>query len=143
MVRKYLSQQDASAEKTMGLDPIDPEIAKDPTSVSDGEVITLSKREVGELAELQDSRDHTKKAEDSEGTAASLGFIPDFGINVNPWMNVGLSTTLGGTYAAKFPQNSARKEHAKAAAEFEKLSRMAKGNSRGWKFNRQELHERR
>jgi len=29
------------------------------------------------------------------------------------------------------------------AAEFEKLSRMAKGNSRGWKFNRQELHERR
>ena len=29
------------------------------------------------------------------------------------------------------------------AAEFEKLSRLAKGNSRGWKFNRQELHERR
>ena len=29
------------------------------------------------------------------------------------------------------------------AAEFEKLSRMAKGNSRGWKFNREELHERR
>jgi len=29
------------------------------------------------------------------------------------------------------------------ALEFEKLSRMAKGNSRGWKFNREELHERR
>jgi hypothetical protein len=28
------------------------------------------------------------------------------------------------------------------AAEFEKLSRLAKGNSRGWKFNRDELHER-
>jgi len=28
------------------------------------------------------------------------------------------------------------------AAEFEKLSRLAKGNSRGWKFNREELHER-
>lgn len=29
------------------------------------------------------------------------------------------------------------------AAEFERLSHQAKGNSRGWKFNREELHERR
>jgi antitoxin component of RelBE/YafQ-DinJ toxin-antitoxin module len=29
------------------------------------------------------------------------------------------------------------------AVEFERLSRAAKGNSRGWKFNREELHERR
>jgi hypothetical protein len=29
------------------------------------------------------------------------------------------------------------------AAEFEKLSRLANGNSRGWKFDRDELHERR
>jgi hypothetical protein len=29
------------------------------------------------------------------------------------------------------------------AAEFKKLSRLAKGNSRGWKLNRDELHERR
>ena len=29
------------------------------------------------------------------------------------------------------------------AAEFERLSRLAQGNSRGWKFNRDELHERR
>jgi len=28
------------------------------------------------------------------------------------------------------------------AAEFEQLSRSAKGNSRGWKFNREELHAR-
>jgi hypothetical protein len=28
------------------------------------------------------------------------------------------------------------------AAEFERLSRLAKGDSRGWKFNREELHER-
>jgi hypothetical protein len=28
-------------------------------------------------------------------------------------------------------------------AEFERLSRMARGNSRGWKFNREELHKRR
>jgi hypothetical protein len=29
------------------------------------------------------------------------------------------------------------------AAEFERLSRDAQGNSGGWKFNREELHERR
>ena len=29
------------------------------------------------------------------------------------------------------------------AVEFEKLSRQAQGNSGGWKFNREELHERR
>ena len=28
------------------------------------------------------------------------------------------------------------------AAEFERLSRLARGDSRGWKFNREELHER-
>jgi hypothetical protein len=28
------------------------------------------------------------------------------------------------------------------AREFERLSRAAHGNSRGWKFNREELHER-
>jgi hypothetical protein len=29
------------------------------------------------------------------------------------------------------------------ATEFERLSRSTQGNSRGWKFNREELHERR
>jgi hypothetical protein len=29
------------------------------------------------------------------------------------------------------------------AEEFERLSRLARGNSRKWKFNREELHERR
>ena len=29
-----------------------------------------------------------------------------------------------------------------AAAEFERLSMLAHGDSRGWKFNREELHER-
>jgi hypothetical protein len=28
------------------------------------------------------------------------------------------------------------------AAEFARLSRIAPGNSRGWKFNREEIHER-
>ena len=29
------------------------------------------------------------------------------------------------------------------AAEFERLSRLAQGDSRGWKFSREQLHERR
>jgi hypothetical protein len=29
------------------------------------------------------------------------------------------------------------------AAEFERLSHLAQGDARGWKFNREELHERR
>jgi hypothetical protein len=29
------------------------------------------------------------------------------------------------------------------AAEFERLSKLSNGDSRGWKFNREELHERR
>ncbi len=29
------------------------------------------------------------------------------------------------------------------ASEFERISRMSRGNPRGWKFNREELHERR
>jgi hypothetical protein len=36
-----------------------------------------------------------------------------------------------------------RTNHAADAAEFERLSRLAQGDSRGWKFNREELHERR
>lgn len=114
LAKLNFNQQDASSESIMALDPIDPEIAKDPTGVSDGEVVTLSNREVAELSDLQDARSHTKSAEDSERLAGMLGFIPDFGINLEP-MGVGATTTLGGTYAAKFPEASARGDHAQAA----------------------------
>lgn len=107
------SQADSSSEKSMGLDPIDPEIAQNPTRVSDGEIITLSTREVLELSNLQNSQSHTKSAEGSENVAGLLGFVPDFGINLEP-MGVGATTTLGGTYASKFPEASARSEHAQA-----------------------------
>lgn len=38
---------------------------------------------------------------------------------------------------------AAKPDHAAAADEFLRLSRLSKGDSRGWKFNREELHERR
>jgi len=37
---------------------------------------------------------------------------------------------------------SGKADPAEDAAEFERLSRLSRGNSRGWKFNREELHER-
>jgi Tc toxin complex TcA C-terminal TcB-binding domain len=107
------SQTDPTSEPTLALDAIDAEIAQDATTVSDGEVVTLSRRETSDLSKMQTARNSISKAEDSEGLAASLGFIPDISINVQP-MGVGVSTTLGGTYAAKFPQSSARSDRASA-----------------------------
>jgi hypothetical protein len=40
--------------------------------------------------------------------------------------------------AALAPESDAAED----AAEFERLSRGSNGNSQGWKFNREELHER-
>lgn len=37
---------------------------------------------------------------------------------------------------------SGRNDRDQDAAEFARLSRLAAGNSRGWKFNRDEIHER-
>jgi hypothetical protein len=39
-------------------------------------------------------------------------------------------------------QLAGRRDPNADAEEFERLSRMSQGNSRGWKFNREELHER-
>jgi hypothetical protein len=108
------SQADTGSEPQIALAQVTPDIARDPTQVTDGAPVTLSNNEVTELAKLQDARDKQSSASDSEGTASDLGKIPDFGINVNPWMNIGLSTTMGGTYAAKFPQGSARSDRADA-----------------------------
>jgi hypothetical protein len=43
-------------------------------------------------------------------------------------------------YLAQLAGNT---DHASDAREIERLSSLANGNSRGWKFNREELHERR
>jgi hypothetical protein len=40
-------------------------------------------------------------------------------------------------------QLAGRTDRKALAEEFVRLSRASKGNSRGWKFNREELHERR
>ena len=40
-------------------------------------------------------------------------------------------------------QIAGKKDPVENALEFERLSRESKGDSRGWKFNREEIHERR
>jgi 16S rRNA U516 pseudouridylate synthase RsuA-like enzyme len=39
-------------------------------------------------------------------------------------------------------QLAGKSDPAADASEFERLSRLGQGNSRGWQFNREELHER-
>jgi hypothetical protein len=39
-------------------------------------------------------------------------------------------------------QLAGKSDPASIASEFARLSRQAKGNSKGWKFNREEIHER-
>jgi hypothetical protein len=113
MASLNFSQTDDASEPKLALDPINAEIAQNPTTVSDGEIVTLSTREVDELAKLKAAHDSITSAENSEGLAADLGFIPDFSINLEP-LGVGASTTLGGTYASKFPMAFARGDRAAA-----------------------------
>ena len=123
-----------TSEPQMALDAIAPVIAKNPTSVSDGELITLSNNEVTELKKLQDARDKQSSAASSDSLAGDLGFIPDFSINLEP-MGIGASTTLGGTYAAKFPQADARSGRADADASTYEATKTAKLGS----YSRREL----
>jgi hypothetical protein len=108
------TQSDDSGEPQMKLAAITPDIAQDPTKVTDGAVVTLSNNEVAELNKLQDARASQFLAAGWDALAGFYGFIPDFGINLNPWMNTGTTTTLGGTYAAKFPEAIARSDRADA-----------------------------
>jgi len=128
------SQSDPGSEPQMTLDPIVPDISKNPTSVSDGEIITLSNNEVAELSNLKDAQDKQASASSSDGLAGDLGFIPDFSINLEP-MGVGASTTLGGTYAAKFPQADARSDRADAEVSTYQANQAAKLGS----YSRREL----
>jgi hypothetical protein len=128
------TQSDMSREPAMTIDPTAPDIAKDPASLSDGEIITLSNNEASELKKLQEARDKQSSAASSEGTASDLGKIPDLSINVQPW-GIGLSTSVGGTYAAKFPQASARADRADADTSTYEANKTAKIGS----YSRREL----
>ncbi len=53
-----------------------------------------------------------------------------------------LGTSVNQLVREYLEQLAGRTDPAADAAEFARLSRESQGNSRGWKFNREELHER-
>jgi hypothetical protein len=89
------SQLDTKSEPTMALDPINPDIAQDSTSVSDGAIQTLTKREVEELNKLNVSHDFQIAASVSEGVGSGLSLIPQIGVHAQP-MGVGATVGFGG-----------------------------------------------
>jgi hypothetical protein len=54
-----------------------------------------------------------------------------------------LGTSVNQVVREYLEQLAGKTDPEAGAAEFERLSRLAAGNSRGWKFDRDELHERR
>lgn len=54
-----------------------------------------------------------------------------------------LGTSVNQLIRDYLEQLSGKSDPQQLAAEFERLSHLAHGDSRGWKFDREELHERR
>ena len=76
-------------------EPTDPKISQDTTSVSDGDVKTLSDREVEELNKLTIAHDFQLAASVIEAIGSTLAFLPQFNIHGTP-MGVGTSFGFGG-----------------------------------------------
>jgi hypothetical protein len=91
------SQSDVSSEPQMQLDAIDPDIAQDATEVSDGDVKTLSKREVQELNKLGLVRDFHVAASALEALGSGLAIIPQFKADAHP-MGCGADVDFGGQH---------------------------------------------
>jgi hypothetical protein len=89
------SQSDPSSEPLMTLDAITPEISSDPTTVSDGQVLTLSNNEVSELKNLGLAHDLQETANGINLIGAVLAVIPQFKAHVQP-MGCGATISFGG-----------------------------------------------
>ena len=89
------SQTDTSSEPLMTLDAMTPDIAQDPTTVSDGQVVTLSNNEVSELKNLGLAHDLQETANGINIIGAVLALIPQFKAHVQP-MGCGATIDFGG-----------------------------------------------
>ena len=89
------SQADAAGEPQLNPDPITPDISQDSTSVSDGEIKTLSHHEAEELNKLGLARDFQLTATGINTLGAVLALIPQFGGHVQP-MGCGATVKFGG-----------------------------------------------
>jgi hypothetical protein len=91
------SQADLGSEPQMSPDLIDPDISEDSTSVSDGDIKTLTNQEVEELRKLSDAQAAQLAAIGIEGLGAVLSLIPKFKGHVQP-MGCGASVDFGGDH---------------------------------------------
>jgi hypothetical protein len=89
------TQADNGSEPQMALDPITPDISQNATSVSDGEVKTLSSNEVEELSKLESGKNAQETATGLQELSSILGLIPQIKVHVQP-MGVGGTIDFGG-----------------------------------------------
>ena len=91
------SQSGPSSEPQMSLDPINPDIAGDSTSVSDGEIKTITNHEAEELSKLGTAHDFQLAASGLEALGSGLAIIPQFKAHAQP-MGCGATVDFGGQH---------------------------------------------
>jgi hypothetical protein len=128
------SQSDPSNEPQMSLDPINPNIAQNATSVSDGEIKTLTNHEVEELQKLELGRDAQVTASGLETIASVLSVIPQFKVHIQP-MGCGGTIEIGGEQFSKL--TSALANVARIASE--EFSFEANNTAKLGSYSRREL----
>lgn len=93
------SQADLSSEPQMAIDPINPDISQDSTSVSDGEITTLTRHETEELTQLASANSDHDSASTYDHIGGGLALIPGFGARFQPF-GVGGTISFGGSNLA-------------------------------------------
>jgi hypothetical protein len=86
-----------SSEPLMPFTPVDPDISTDATSVSDGELKTLSRHEVEDINKLADARIAQMTASGLESVGSGLALIPQFKAHAQP-MGCGATVDFGGQH---------------------------------------------
>jgi Tc toxin complex TcA C-terminal TcB-binding domain len=95
-----------SKETEMSTDTITVDISQDATTVSDGEIKTLSGHEVEELRKLESGRDAQYTAGGLEGLASVLAIVPQFDLAGMP-IGVGAKAGFGGVQLHGFSSSFA------------------------------------
>jgi hypothetical protein len=103
-----------STEPSMQFDAVNPDISSDSTSVSDGDVKTLSKHEVNELDTLSTARWWQIVANGLESLGSGLALVPQFKAHGQP-MGCGVTVDFGGQHLHAMAQGLA--SAARVAAE--------------------------
>lgn len=128
------SQADATSEPAMALDTINPNIAKNSLSVSDGEITTISNHEAEELDKLSAARDFQLAESGIQALGSGLAIIPQFKVHAQP-MGCGATVDFGGQHLASMCSGLAAVSRAFA----EEYSYEASKTSKIGSYSRREL----